>query len=176
MTYARCRASVRAARPRSPDPHRIRRLAALCAAFALFVCASAVAAAEARENFFGDPFIQATQGIAACPAPEGPLMTRAEMHADEHARAERGTRCYLEGRCRLPNAYLYDSEIVPRVKKAILADGRFGDTSIWVQGQRRWVSLKGCVRRKGDMQALEQLVRRIDDVEAVIDELHVVAH
>jgi osmotically-inducible protein OsmY len=31
--------------------------------------------------------------------------------------------------------------------------------------------LKGCVRRKADAKALEQLVRHIDDVEAVVDEL-----
>jgi osmotically-inducible protein OsmY len=37
--------------------------------------------------------------------------------------------------------------------------------------QRRWVSLKGCVRRKEQAKALEQLVRRLDDVEAVINQL-----
>jgi len=128
-----------------------------------------------RSNFFNDPFIEATHGIAACPTPEGPLMTEAEMHAEEHARAERGTRCYMDGQCRLPNAYLYDREIVPRVKKAILGDGRFADTSIWVQGQRRWVWLKGCVRKRSDANALVRLVRHMDDVEAVIDELSVTA-
>jgi osmotically-inducible protein OsmY len=68
---------------------------------------------------------------------------------------------------------MYDKEIIPRVKKAIDADGRFLDTSLWVEGQRRWVSLKGCVRRKADSEALEQLVRGLDDVEAVINQLTV---
>jgi osmotically-inducible protein OsmY len=72
-----------------------------------------------------------------------------------------------------PNAYLYDREIIPRVKLAIESDGRFTDTSIWVEGQRRWVWLKGCVRRKESVTALERLVRNIDDVEAVVNELHV---
>ncbi|MDO8252351.1 MAG: BON domain-containing protein [Rhodoferax sp.] len=71
------------------------------------------------------------------------------------------------------NAYLYDKEIIPRVKEAILADGHFSDTSIWVEGQRRWVWLKGCVLASEQSIAMEQLVRGIDDVEAVINELAV---
>jgi osmotically-inducible protein OsmY len=57
------------------------------------------------------------------------------------------------------------------VKKAIDADGRFSETSVWVEAQRRWVWLKGCVQRKEQADALEQLVRGIDDVEAVVNEL-----
>jgi len=93
------------------------------------------------------------------------------MRAEAHSRVERGTRCFLSGRCRLPNSYLYDKEIIPRVEKAILADGHFADTSIWVEGRRRWVWLKGCVRRKDQARALEQLVHSLDDVEAVINQL-----
>jgi hypothetical protein len=124
-----------------------------------------------RANYFGDPFLQVTKGIADCPVPEGPLITEAEMRAQAHVRSERGTRCFMSGQCRLPNAYLYDREIIPRVEKSILADGRFADTSVWAEGQRRWVFLKGCVRRKEQSVALERLVRGIDDVEAVINQL-----
>ncbi|MEP6608900.1 MAG: hypothetical protein ABJA83_09500 [Burkholderiaceae bacterium] len=101
-----------------------------------------VFAAEKRANYFNDPFVQVTGAIDSCPTPPGPLITETEMKMSAHARAERGTRCYLSGRCRLPNAYHYDQEIIPRVKKAILADGRFADTSVWAEGQRRWVILK----------------------------------
>jgi hypothetical protein len=142
----------------------------------LTIAVAAVADAaptEERANFFDDPFLQVTSGIAGCPVPEGPMITATEMRAQIHYRAERGFRCFQSGRCRLPNSYLYDREIIPRVKKAIDADGRFVDTSIWVEGQRRWVWLKGCVRRKSDSVALEQLVRSIDDVEAVINQLNV---
>ena len=93
------------------------------------------------------------------------------MLAQSHVRAERGGTCYRTGRCRLPNSYLYDKEIIPRVKKAIDADGRFAQTSIWLEGQRRWVWLKGCVRSKVEAKRLEQLVRSIDDVEVVVNEL-----
>ena len=129
------------------------------------------APAQERANFFDDPFLQVTSGIANCPVPEAPEITRAEMLVQAHGRAERGTRCYLAGRCRLPNSYLYDKEIVPRAKKAVEADGRFTQTSVWVEGRRRWVWLKGCVRTKAESKALEQLVRSIENVEAVVNEL-----
>jgi osmotically-inducible protein OsmY len=131
------------------------------------------ALADKRANYFNDPFLQVTSGIAACPVPEGPMITESAVRAEAHSRAERGTRCFLSGRCRLPNSYLYDEEIIPRVKKAILADGHFVDTSIWAEGQRRWVWLKGCVRRKDQAEAVERLVRGIDDVEAVINQLEI---
>jgi hypothetical protein len=140
--------------------------------FALLWFAFSVSAiSEERANYFDDPFLHVTDGIADCPQQAGPLVTQAEMRAQAHWRAERGTSCFQSGRCRLPNSYLYDKEIIPRVKKAIVADGRFGQTSIWVEGQRRWVWLKGCVRKKAEADALEKLVRDIDDVEAVINEL-----
>ena len=144
--------------------------------YALIAPAAAAAvtpASEERGNRFNDPFLQVTDSIADCPPQSGPMITEAEMRAEAHPRAERGTRCYQSGRCRLPNSYLYDKEIIPRVKTAILADGRFAETSIAVLGQRRWVILKGCVRTEAQKKALETLVRGIDDVEAVVDELAV---
>ncbi len=151
------------------------RILALCAACvaALAQASPAAAPRERRANYFNDPFLRVTQAIADCPTPEGPMITEAEMRAESHYRTERGTSCYLSGRCRLPNSYLYDREIIPRVKKAILAAGRYADTSVWVEGQRRWVWLKGCVRTRTESAALESLVRDIDDVEAVINELAV---
>ena len=132
-------------------------------------------AGETRRNWFDDPFVQVTSGIAACPVPSGPEITEAERLAESHYRVERGVSCYQAGRCRLPNAYLYDREIIPRVAKAIDATGLYAaNTSVWAEGQRRWVWLKGCVRQPADAQALERLVRNIDDVEGVVNELSVV--
>jgi hypothetical protein len=119
-----------------------------------------------------DPFETVTTALPACPPRQPTLSTPADVRAQAHWRAERGTSCFQAGRCRLPNAYLYDREIIPRVKKAILADGRFTDrASLWVEGRRRWVWLMGCVRSADDSAALEALVGRLDDVEAVINEL-----
>lgn len=141
-------------------------------ALALLALAGAAHAGQ-RRNWFDDPFVQVTAGIAACPVPEGPLMTEAEARVQAHVRSERGLRCYLSGQCRLPSSYMYDKEIVARVKKAILADGRFAGTSVWAEGQRRWVTLKGCVRARDEAEALVRLVRSIDEVERVFDRLEV---
>ena len=132
--------------------------------------ASAPAPAE-RRNWFDDPFVQATHGLPGCPIPDPPLLTEPEMQHETHWRAERGTSCYRSGRCRLPNAYLYDKEIAPRVVKAIDAAGTYDNTSVWVEGQRRWVWLKGCVSTPEQAAELERMVRLIDDVEAVIPQL-----
>ena len=139
---------------------------------ALFVPAFAVAQVTTEP----DPFEQVTTDIANCPVPAPPSYENTASDAfqrrfEAHWRGERGTSCYNSGRCRLPNAYLYDKEIIPRVQKALLADGRFADTSVWIEGQRRWVWLKGCVRTKSQSAAMEQLVRQIDDVEQVFNEL-----
>ena len=123
-----------------------------------------------RRNWFDDPFVQATHGLPGCPVPDPPLLTEAEMQHETHWRAERGTSCYRSGRCRLPNAYLYDKEIAPRVVKAIDAAGGFGDTSIWVEGQRRGVA-QGLRVDAAQAAELERIVRLIDDVEAVIPQL-----
>ena len=68
------------------------------------------ACSQERQNFLGDPFVQLTSGLAYCPVPEGPLLTEAEVRAEMHARVERGISCFMAGRCRLHNAYLYDQE------------------------------------------------------------------
>ena len=135
--------------------------------------AFSVGHAEPRRNYYDDPFVQATSALPGCPVPEGPLITHAEMQAQAHGRVDRGTTCFRSGRCRLPNSYLYDKEIVPRVRQFIAQDERFADTSIWIVGQRRWVYLQGCVASEPQREALERAVRGIDDVEAVIDELMV---
>ena len=117
--------------------------------------------------------MQATQAIAACPTAEGPLVTAEEVRSQSHIRAEKGTTCHYHGRCRLPNAYLYDKDIVPRVVRFINLDPRFSNSTIWVLGQRRWVYLKGCVATAEQAQQLEAEVRLIDDVESVVNELMV---
>jgi hypothetical protein len=148
-----------------------RRLLCVLTAGAVLCWMDMAAAGEERTNAFNDPFLQVTSAIENCPKQEGPMLTLQQMLAATHTRAERGTSCYRSGRCRLPNSYLYDPEIIPRAKQSILADGWFADTSAWIAGQRRWVWLKGCVQSRAQSTAIEQLLRSIDDVEAVINEL-----
>jgi hypothetical protein len=129
--------------------------------------------APRRTNAFDDPFMQATRALPACPVAEGPLLTPDEARSQAHIRAEKGTTCHYHGRCRLPNAYLYDKEIVPRVVRFIELDARFANSTLWVLGQRRWVYLKGCVETAEQARQLEAEVLLIDDVEAVVNELMV---
>ena len=145
---------------------------ALCA-LGFFLSASIATAQETRRNPFDDPFAAVTSGLSTCPRAEAPLFTEEQIRNEAHDRSQRGTSCWLAGRCRLHNAYLYDKEIIPRVVKAVQADGRYPDTSVWALGQRRWVWLKGCVSRPEQREALERLVRLIDDVEGVVNELMV---
>ena len=143
---------------------------ALCAAGG---AAQAPANGPPRTNAFNDPFVQVTHAIAQCAVPEGPLYTEAEVRELAHVRSQHGGSCHRVGRCRLPNSYLYDAEIVPRVRQFIREDGRFDDTSVWVLGQRRIVTLTGCVRSVEQGRALEQAVGLVDDVIGVVNLLHV---
>ena len=131
------------------------------------------AAAAPRTNAFNDPFVQVTSAVPHCPVPEGPLYTEAEVRELAHVRSQHGGSCYRVGRCRLPNSYLYDAEIIPRVQLYLREDGRFGDTSVWVLGERRLVTLMGCVQSREQAQAMEKAVELVDDVMGVINLLQV---
>lgn len=142
------------------------------AIFYVIAMSAAVASAqEVRSNAFNDPFEKATSGFPGCPIPAGPLLTAEEARREAHWRAERGTSCFRSGRCRLPNAYRYDVEIIPRAIEFIRQDGRFNDTTVWLTVQRRWVTVQGCVRTPEQAAALEAALGQVDDVEAVIPQL-----
>ena len=143
----------------------------LCAVLAASACA--VQAQAPRTNAFNDPFVQVTSALPGCPVPEGPLYTEAEVRELAHVRAQHGGSCYRVGRCRLPNSYLYDAEIIPRVRLYLREDGRFDDTSIWVLGERRLVTLMGCVQSAEQARALEKAVELVDDVMGVVNLLQV---
>lgn len=135
--------------------------------------AQAVANPAPRTNAFNDPFVQVTSAVPHCPVPEGPLYTEAEVRKLAHVRSQHGGSCHRVGRCRLPNSYLYDAEIIPRVQRYIREEGRFDDTSVWVLGERRLVTLKGCVQSQAQSDALEKAVWLVDDVMGVINLLQV---
>jgi len=129
--------------------------------------------APARTNAFNDPFVQVTGALPGCPVPEGPLYTEVEVRELAHVRSQHGGSCHRVGRCRLPNSYLYDAEIIPRVQRYIREDGRFDGTSVWVLGERRIVTLMGCVPTQEQSRALEQAVGLVDDVMGVVNLLSV---
>jgi hypothetical protein len=133
----------------------------------------ALAQDQPLRNPFNDPFLQITSGLPGCPVPEEPLYTQQEFRQLEHERSQRGVSCWLAGRCRLPNGYLYDAEIIPRVKRAIEARGGYENTAVWALGQRRRVWLRGCVSSAAQGAEIEAIVRHLDDVEDVQNELMV---
>lgn len=144
-----------------------------CPVLLLALALPLLAAAQERRNVFGDPFLQVTAALPGCPVPRPPGYTPQEVRQEEHVRAQHGTSCFNSGRCRLPNSYLYDQEIIPRVRQFLQRDGRFGDTSVWVLGERRIVTLKGCVRSKEQSEAMERAVQQVDDVMGVVNKLMV---
>jgi hypothetical protein len=133
-----------------------------------------IAHAQLARQSMGDPFVQVTSAIATCPVPAQSLYTPEEARAQSHYRVERGNSCYQSGRCRLPNAYAYDIDIISRVQKFIRQDVRFANTSIWIEGQRRWVTLMGCVDSVEQQSDLESAVRLVDDVENVVSVLTII--
>lgn len=133
----------------------------------------AAALPQERRNAFGDPFLPVTSAVRGCPVPRPPGFTEEEIRQEAHVRAQHGTSCFRVGRCRLPNSYLYDKEIIPRVQQYLRMDGRFDDTSVWVLGERRIVTLMGCVKSQEQAEQMEQAVRLVDDVMGVVNFLMV---
>jgi hypothetical protein len=127
--------------------------------------------AQERKNTFDDPFLQVTAALPGCPVPRPPGYTEEEVRKEAHVRAQHGTSCHRVGRCRLPNSYLYDKEIIPRVQQYLRMDGRFDDTSVWVLGERRLVTLMGCVKTAKQKEEMERTVLLVDDVMGVINTL-----
>jgi hypothetical protein len=155
---------------------KIRRWVLWCAALAVLpVAALAQPKPGPQEggNLFNDPFLQVTSAMPGCPVPQGPVFTPEQVRAQAHVRAQHGGSCFRSGRCRLPNSYLYDREIIPRVVSYLRQDGRFNNTSVWVLGERRLVTLMGCVQTEEQARALEQAVLLVDDVMGVVNDLGV---
>jgi len=128
------------------------------------------ASAAAEELIQLDPFAQATSGHPGCPGPAPPLLTREQVERGAHARAERGTRCAMEGSCEPGGAYRRDPEINDAVRAAIAGDKRFATSSVWLTTSRGWVTLQGCVRDAAQKRALVTTVKAVPRVVQVFDE------
>ena len=141
---------------------------AVLAALAVLLSASAGSAEPLKLNPFNDPFIVATSGGRTCPVPLGPAYTEAQVREQSHHRAERGTTCWLEGRCAEPNAYRGDARIAQAVAEALRAEAALADTRIWVTVERAFVSLEGCVNDPAQAQLAEDITKRTDGVQLVL--------
>jgi osmotically-inducible protein OsmY len=85
----------------------------------------------------------------------------------EPARAERGTRCHQEGRCKYPTSYHYDKPIAQAITPQLKAEPSLASSSLWITVTRRWVFLEGCATPAQASRA-EKVIRRQADVELVI--------
>jgi hypothetical protein len=126
---------------------------------------------QALKNWFNDPFFQVRDAISACPVPLGPLMTASQRNADAHYRVERGTSCWLKGKCDKVNAYLYDASIAEAIRQHFSQSPAFHDTSLWVTVQRKFVTVQGCLHAADQATQIETLIKIVPDVERVILEL-----
>ena len=155
-------------RSQAPALHRL-----LVVAAAICMPAAPAVADDAKRNWFDDPFFQVAAGLPHCPVPEGPLYTEAERREQIHSRLERGTSCWLAGRCADSNAYRYDKPLAPKVNAALRAVPGVARGSVWVTVQRRWVYLQGCVPSRALADRLVRAARAVPDVESVVPDLMV---
>lgn len=86
---------------------------------ALCVCTGATHAQESIQNWGHDPFFQISNALPACPEPAGPRVSEQEWMGESHHRIEHGNHCWIEGRCRLPNAFEYDGEIAESTRRRL---------------------------------------------------------
>jgi hypothetical protein len=121
-------------------------------------------------NPFHDPFVQATAG-RPCPAPLGPAYTDAARRAESHSRVERGTSCWLAGKCAEPNAYRYDAANAKAAVAALQAETSLAASAIWVTAQRRLIYLEGCVADAAQAAKAEALIKALPDVDQIIPAL-----
>ena len=146
----------------------------LAAACAVEAATAQEAPQPAKQNWFDDPFFQVASGMRGCPVPEGPLLTEEERRAQMHSRLERGTSCWLAGRCADSNAYRYDKPLAPKVQAALAAVPGVRRASVWVDGPAPLGLPAGlrAVARHG-RRGWNAPPARVPDVEAVLPELMV---
>lgn len=130
--------------------------------------------AQSPGNYGNDPFVRVSSAIAGCPEPAGPRVSQDAWKREAHHRIEEGNHCYMEGRCRLPNAYQYDHEIAESLTRR-LDDLRrtlpaWQNSSLWITVRGRWLTVQGCVPPGFDHAAFLAAMRQIPDVEKVIDQ------
>ncbi len=147
------------------------RVAVLCL---LLSGAAVVHADEVLQNRGNDPFFQISSAIPNCPEPAGPRTTEAEWIRESHHRVEHGNHCWIEGRCRLPNAFAYDQEIADTARRRLqwltIHMPEWKDSTLWVTVWQRWILVQGCVGPKFPTATFMAAMREVPDAERVADQ------
>lgn len=115
--------------------------------FLLGLAFCAGASAQERRNAFDDPFLQVTSALPGCPVPRPPGFTGEEVRREAHVRAQHGSTSGWTG---------------------VSTPPRSGS---W--GERRLVTLMGCVRTREQAEQMEKAVLLVDDVMGVVNFLQV---
>jgi hypothetical protein len=123
---------------------------------------------EAVRNWFKDPYFQVRAGFPRCTEPLGPYATEEQMLKETHYRSERGTRCWLEGKCSKPSSYMYDADIAQAVRARFDASAKLRDATLWITVQRRFVWIEGCIHSARDEKDIDAIMKDVPDVERVI--------
>ena len=164
---------MRIATPPAQGSRVPRRHAAPVSALAACAVFWVASGATSEEMVQLDPFAQATGGYPGCAATPPPLLTLAQLRVAAHERAERGTRCAMEGTCEPGGAYRRDGEVNENVRAALAANSAFAHTSLWLTTTRKWVTLSGCVHTQGQRRALSKFVQAQPMVERVFNDTRV---
>lgn len=123
---------------------------------------------EVPQNLFNDPFEQLSRELPHCPEPLGPRLPESQRSAVAHNRIERGTTCWLAGRCRLAHSTDYDPEIAQALLPKLKASPALRGTSLWVYFFARNVYLQGCAGDPAQVDALAAIAREHPDVFTVV--------
>ncbi len=145
-----------------------------CGAALLALSLPAHADDKSLVNRGNDPFFQISTAIPDCPEPAGPRVDEAEWMRETHHRIEDGNHCYLEGRCRLANAYRYDKEIVESVQRRLQSLSALHwreSSSLWMTVRGRWLLVQGCVAPGFATGPFMDGLRQTADVERVVDQV-----
>jgi len=142
--------------------------------WALLLLAPCSHAEDELQNRGHDPFFQISSAIPDCPEPAGPRVSEAEWKRESHHRIEHGNHCWVEGRCRLPNAFTYDEEIADSTRRRLrwLSANlpAWRQSTLWVTVWQRWMLVQGCVAPDFPLARFMAALREVPDVERVIDE------
>ncbi|MEI6001051.1 BON domain-containing protein [Paraburkholderia bengalensis] len=132
-------------------------------------------AQERLENRGHDPFFQISAAIKNCPEPAGPRVSHEEWMSQSHHRIEHGNHCWIEGRCRLPNAFDYDDEIADATRRRLewLSSTlpAWKQSTLWVTVYQRWILIQGCVTGDFPRDKFLAEMGEVADAERVVGEL-----
>jgi hypothetical protein len=148
----------------------IPRNVALC----LLLLATRTYAGDSLQNRGNDPFFQVSSAIPDCPEPVGPRVSEEDWKGEQHHRIEHGNHCWIEGRCRLPNAFEYDAEIAESARRRLQwlsnAMPAWRQSTLWITVWQRWMLIQGCVSLAFPSDGFIAAMKEVPDVERVIDQ------